>query len=48
MAVAVYATDLTVFKDLEAATTLGEMVGYTQTGAPALDTDYPIQGRRRA
>jgi hypothetical protein len=48
MAVAVYATDLTVFKDLEAATTLGEMVGYTQTGAPALDTDYPIQGTQHA
>lgn len=48
MTAASYATDLTVFKDFEAATTLGEMVGYVTTGAPALDTDYPIQGSQHA
>jgi hypothetical protein len=46
--VATYTTDLTVFKDFEAATTMGEMVGYTQGGTPALDTDYPIQGTQHA
>lgn len=44
MTIAGYATDLSAFKDFEAATTLGEMAGYVNTGAPALDTDYPIQG----
>lgn len=48
MAIAAYATDLSDFKTLEAATTLGEMVGYTTGGTPALDTDYPIQGTQHA
>ncbi|MBU2613390.1 hypothetical protein KJ925_02960 [Patescibacteria group bacterium] len=41
---ATYTTDLTLFKDFETTTTVGEMLNYTAPGTPvANDADFPIQ-----